>query len=124
MNRIPTRRERRSAMKYHGILKRNSKLSFKKWIEHIKDSIKYGQDILSENFNKMEESVSTQLDKLELKRVDFWVDYGYNEEEIKKLREAHSILTIRDLSTWHQDKKHARNLIKEVNKTRKERLYG
>jgi hypothetical protein len=56
--------------------------------------------------------------------IENWKNEGHTAEEIEKLREAYANLTIRDLSTWHEDKKVARNLIKEVNKSRTERVHG
>ena len=48
MNNIPTRRERRASMKYQGILKMKSKLSFKNWRELTVNSIKAGREILNQ----------------------------------------------------------------------------
>jgi hypothetical protein len=124
MNSIPTRRERRAAMKYQGVLKMKSKLPFDKWLEFTRESIKNGNSIFTANRESMDRSIADQLEKKELKLIENWKDFGYNTEEIEKLREAYATLTVRDLSTWHTDKKVARNLIKEVNKNRTERIDG
>jgi hypothetical protein len=72
----------------------------------------------------MEKSIGDQLEKKELKMIEDWKEQGYSASEIEKLREAYATMTVRSLSTWHTDKKVARNLIKEVNKSRAERVNG
>jgi hypothetical protein len=72
----------------------------------------------------MEKSITEQLEAKELVMIEQWKESGYTAEEIEKLREAYANLTVRDLSTWHVDKRAARNLIKEVNKSRAERVNG
>ena len=118
MTKIPTRRERRAAMKYQGVLKMKSKLPFSKWLEFTRESIKNGNQIFTDNQEAVDRSISEQLEAKELVMIEGWKEAGHTAEEIEKLREAYAALTIRDLSTWHTDKKVARNLIKEVNKSR------
>jgi hypothetical protein len=124
MTKIPTRRERRAAMKFQGVLKMKSKLPFSKWAEFTSESIKNGKQIFAANQDAMEKSIAEQLEAKELVMIEQWKESGYTTEEIEKLREAYANLTVRDLSTWHVDKKVARNLIKEVNKSRSERVHG
>lgn len=124
MNRIPTRRERRSAMKYQGVLKMKSKLPFAKWLEFTRATINQGREIFTANSEAAEKSIGEQLEQKEVKMIEDWKERGYTADEIEKLREAHATLTVRFLPTWHADKKVARNLIKEVNKSRAERVNG
>ena len=124
MNKIPTRRERRAAMKSQGILKTKSKLPFSKWLEFTRESIKQGKEIFAANQDAVEKSISEQLEQKEVGLIESWKESGYSPGEIEKLREAYAILTVRYLPTWHTDKKVARSLIKEANKSRAERLNG
>ena len=124
MSKIPTRRERRAAMKFQGVLKMKGKLPYSKWLEFTRESIKNGKQIFAANQDAMEKSIAEQLEAKELVMIEQWKESGYTTEEIEKLREAYANLTVRDLSTWHVDKKVARNLIKEVNKSRSERVHG
>lgn len=124
MNRIPTRRERRSAMKFQGLLKMKSKLPLVKWLELNKQSIKQGKEIFEINRDAVEKSIAEQLEQKEVELIEGWQKEGYLSEEIKKLREAYAILNVKYLPTWHADKKLARTLIKEVNKSKKERVHG
>ena len=124
MNKIPTRRERRAAMKFQGILKMKSKLPFSKWLEFTRESIKQGREIFAANQDAAEKLIGEQLEQKEVKLMEGWKESGYSPEEIEKLREAYATLTVRYLPTWHTDKKVARSLIKEVNKSRAERLNG
>ena len=124
MNRIPNRRERRTAMKFQGMLKNKSKISYSNRLKFIRESIKNGNEIFSANQDAMEKSVAEQLETKELAMIENWKEFGYNSNEIEKLREAYSIITVKDLTTWHTDKKVARNLVKEANKSRIERIHG
>lgn len=114
MNNIPTRRERRAAMKYQGILKMKSKLSFSKWCEFTTNTIKAGKEIFEANRDRIEKSIGEQLETMEAKLITTWRDMGYTDSEIEQLREANAILTIRDMETWHTDKKVARKIMKDV----------
>lgn len=124
MNRIPTRRERRAAMKSQGLLKMKSKLPLVKWLEITKQSIKQGKEIFEINRDAVEKSIAEQREQKEVKLIEGWKAEGYLSEEIEKLREAYATLTVKFLPTWHTDKKVARTLIKEVNKSKRERVHG
>lgn len=124
MSNTPTRKERRFAMKHQGILKEKSNASFGKWLEFTNASIKSGIEIFKEKQDSFEKSIAEQHETRELAKIENWKADGYNEIEIKKLREAYAILAARQLSTWHTDKKIARNLIKEVNQSKNKRTNG
>ena len=49
-------------------------------------------------------------------------EYSYNESEIKMLREANAILSVKDKKTWHTDKKVARKLMKDARESLNKRL--
>jgi len=114
MTQTPNRRQRRLAMKYQGILRAKSKLSFKDWMEVTSESLKKGKEIHAANVDAAEKSITEQLEAIEVKKIEAWKGEGYNESEIEMLREANAILTIRDKETWHTDKKTARKLMKEA----------
>jgi len=120
MNNIPNRRERRAAMRYQGVLKAKSKLSFVKWRELIRETNKQGKEIFEAKRDATEQSIADQLEAKELVQIERWKEQGYTQKEIEKLREAWAILTIRDKETWHTDKKIARKILKETS----EALYN
>lgn len=122
MNNIPRRRERRAVMRYQGVLRKKSKLSFSEWLEFTISSIKNGTEIFNVKKEETEKLIAEQLEQKELSLIEFWKSLGYNQNEIEKLREANSIFMIRFLPTWKEDKKVARRLINEVNKSKAERL--
>lgn len=124
MNNTPTRRDRRSTMKYQGILKVKSNMSFSKWLEFTKASIKNGAEIFRVKEDLVEKLSTEHLEAKELVTIENWKASGYSEGEIEKLREAYAILMVKQLSTWHVDKKIARNLIKEVNQSKSKRVNG
>lgn len=124
MNSMPTRRERRAAMKYQGILKMKSKLPFKKWCEFTTNTQKAGIDIFEANRDAVDKSIAEQLEAIEIKLISTWKDMGYTESEIESLREANAILTVRDHETWSTDKKVARKLIKEAHQALLSRSNG
>lgn len=124
MNNIPTRRERRAAMKYQGILKMKSKLPFKKWCEFTTNTIKAGKEIFEANRDRIEKSIGEQLEVIETKLISTWREMGYTDSEIEQLREANAILTVRDMDTWHTDKKVARKIIRETHQALLSRSNG
>jgi L-lactate utilization protein LutC len=124
MNNIPTRRERRAAMKQHGVLKTKSKLPLNQWVDFTKETAKQGNQIFNTNKDSLEKSITEQHEEIELRMIESWKDAGYNDIEIEKLRTAYATLSIKNIPTRHADKKNARNLIKEVNESKAKRLNG
>jgi len=111
---IPNRRQRRLAMKHQGILKMKSKLSFKEWLEICKQTREKGKEIHEANTEAAEKSIYAALEAAENIHISRWKEEGYTDKEIEKLREAYSLIMIKDKSTWHSDKKVARKTIKEL----------
>lgn len=124
MNKIPTRRERRASMKHQGVFKIKNKLPLGKKLELTKETLKRGKEINTVNKDTFEKSITEQMEDIEVKLIEGWVEQGYSTDEIKKLREAWSKLNLSYSKASPHDKKIARNLIKEVNKTRTYRVNG
>ena len=124
MQNIPNRRERRAAMKYQGMLKAKSKLPFKEWMKMTSETLKAGKEIHAANMDVADKSITQQLEDRESKLIENWKEQGYTKEEIEKLREADAILTVKHKETWHQDKKVARKLMKEVKESYYKRKNG
>ena len=116
---IPNRRQRRMAMKHQGILKMKSKLSFKEWLEICKQTREKGKEIHEANVEAAEKSIYAKLEQVENNKISQWKEEGYTDKEIEKLRDALAMITIKDKSTWHKDKKTARKVFKEL----REKLY-
>ena len=111
---IPNRSQRRMAMKHQGILKMKSKLSLKDWTEVCKQAREKGKEIHEANVEAAEKSIYASLEAAEAIHISNWKEEGYTDKEIEKLREAYSLIMIKDKSTWHTDKKVARKTIKEL----------
>jgi|TARA_R110000796_G_scaffold3383_3_gene13335 hypothetical protein len=111
---IPNRSQRRMAMKHQGILKIKSKLSLKDWAEVCKKTREKGNEIHEANVEAAEKSIYSSLEKIESNKISLWKEEGYTDKEIEKLRDALAMITIKDKSTWHTDKKVARNTFKEL----------
>jgi len=122
MEEIPNRRQRRSAMKFNKFFKIKNSLSFKDRANFTKENIKRGNEIFNKNQKNVENSINTQLEEIEKKRIKYWNDVGYNENEIKMLKEANVITSVKYLETWHEDKKTARKLMKEAAISKNKRL--
>ena len=117
---IPNRSQRRMAMKHQGILKMKSKLSFKEWLEICKQTREKGKEIHEANVEAAEKSIYASLEKIENNKISQWKEEGYTDKEIEKLRDALALITIKDKSTWHTDKKTARKVFREL----REKLYN
>ena len=124
MTNIPNRRERRAAMKYQGMLKAKSKLPFKEWMKMTSESIKAGKDIHAAHLDATDKAMAQQLEDRESKMIEDWKEFGYNDKEIQKLREANATMAIKDKENWHRDKKIARKLLKEVRESYYKRKNG
>jgi len=111
---IPNRRQRRAAMNYQGILKMKSKLSLKEWLEICKQTREKGNEIHAANVEAAEKSIYASLEAAELIHINRWKEEGYTDKEIEKLRDALALITIKDKSSWHKDKKVARKTFKEL----------
>ena len=122
MTQAPNRRQRRLAMKYQGLLKAKSKLPFHKWMEITKENIERGKELHAANTDAVEKSIAERLESIEERQIVAWQEVGYNENEIKLLREANAILMVKDKETWHTDKKEARQLMKDARESLNKRL--
>lgn len=122
MTEIPNRRQRRAAMKYQGLLKAKSKLSFKQWLESTAETRKRGNEIHAINTDAVERKIAEQLESIEIKQIEAWREIGYDDKEIEMLREANAILSVKDKETWHKDKKEARQLMKDARESLNKRL--
>jgi len=124
MEGIPNRRHRRSAMKFNKFFKIKNSLSFKDRANLIKENIKRGNEIFNKNQKNIENSINTQLEEIEKKQIEYWNSVGYDENEIKMLKEANAITSVKYLETWHEDKKTARKLMHNARVTRNKRLIN
>jgi len=112
--RIPNRSQRRMAMKHQGLLKQKRNLPLSEWRELCREIRIKGNEIHQANVDRIDNATFARLEEIESKKISVWKEEGYNDKEITKLREAYSIMSVKDKSTWHTDKKIARNLIKEA----------
>jgi len=122
MTQAPNRRQRRLAMKYQGLLKAKSKLPFHKWMEITKENIERGKELHAANTDAVEKSIAERLESIEERQIIAWREVGYNENEIKLLREANAILMVKDKETWQSDKKDARKMMRDARESLNKRL--
>ena len=121
MGNLPNRRERRASLKRAGILKQKSNLSYRKWLEFTRESIKRGKEIHAANTEEIEQAFAERLEEAEGKKISEWKEAGYSEKEIKLLREAFALKAVKDKETYQADKKEAKRLIAEANKMKNDR---
>jgi len=122
MTQAPNRRQRRLAMKYQGLLKAKSKLPFHKWMEVTKENLQRGKELHAAVTDIVEKGIAERLESIEERQIIAWREVGYNEVEIKMLREANAILSVKDKETWKADKKEARQLMKDARESLNKRL--
>ena len=87
---IPNRSQRRKAMAHQGFLKQKKNLSLYEWSKLCKEIGDKGKEFHQANVERSEKA------------------------NFEQLREAYSLIMIKDKSTWHTDKKQARNIIKKT----------
>ena len=123
MSNIPNRRERRASLKHAGILKQKRSLNFKDRCGVNTETQRRGKEIHQANMETFEKEKTEALEEKESQAIAFWKADGYDENEIKMLREAWAILAVKYKETWHTDKKTARKLMKEADALRNKRLF-
>ena len=111
---IPNRRQRRMAMKHQGLLTQKGNLSLSDWFKLCKEIRAKGNEIQEANTERCENIAFAKLEEIEASKMLAWRTEGYNDKEIEKLREAYSIMAVKNKDTWKTDKKIARNIIKEA----------
>ena len=111
---MPNRSQRRKAMKFQGFLKQKGKLSLTEWSKICKETAKHGKEIHTANVDAVDKYVYSKLEAVENIKIAKWKEEGYTDKEIEQLREAYSLIMIKDKTTWHTDKKIARKTIKEL----------
>lgn len=124
MNNLPTRKNRRSSLKFQGILKKKSKMNYTEWIKSTSVNIKEGFELFNVNKDSVEKSISDQLEQKELNLIEFWKDFGYIEEEIDKLREVYAMSVIKYKESQHSDKKNIKLLLNEIQQSEYKRVNG
>ena len=68
--------------------------------------------------DQIEEQLGSKLNSLK----ETWKGLNYSEKEIEMLEESFTLTNIKDKETWREDRKRAKSLVKEANKSKKERL--
>ena len=91
-------------------------------MEITKENIERGKELHAANVDSVEKSIAERLESIEERQIVAWQEVGYNENEIKLLREANAILMVKDKETWHTDKKEARQLMKDARESLNKRL--
>jgi len=112
---MPNRNQRRKAMKFQGFLKQKSKLPLTEWSKLCRETAKHGKEIHAANLDAADKAHYAKLEEKENIKIAKWKTEGYTDKDIEQLREAYSLIMIKDKTTWHTDKKVARKIIKELN---------
>jgi hypothetical protein len=102
------------AMKHQGLLKQKRNLSLSDWTKLCNEIRAKGNEIQQANAERCENIAFAKLEEIEASKMLAWKAEGYNDKEIEKLREAYSIMAVKNKDTWNADKKIARNIIKEA----------
>ena len=124
MTTLPRRSVRRKMLKMNGYFKSKSQLGFNDWLKITSDTLTRGREYEKTNSDIRDKSIADSLEKAELKLIENSKLFGYDQKEIDKLREANALLVVKDLSTWKEDKKLARGLMREAKESLIQRMNG
>tara|TARA_R110000803_G_scaffold59157_3_gene117561 strand:+ start:1039 stop:1428 length:390 start_codon:yes stop_codon:yes gene_type:complete len=119
--RMPNRSARRKAMKIQGFFKQKKNLSLSDKAKLSKEIRVNGSEIHNANVERNEKAAFMKLEEIESKKISRWREEGYNDKEIAQLREADSLIMIKNKATWQADKKSAKDIIKKVSESLKAR---
>ena len=81
-----------------------------------------GRDFHEKHMRKVNDQIEEQLGSKLNSLKETWKGLNYSEKEIEMLEEAFTLTNIKDKETWREDRKRAKSLVKEANKSKKERL--
>lgn len=118
----PNRSQRRMAMHHQGFLKQKRNLPLSEWSKFCKETRSNGKEIHQANIDRNEKTTFAKFEEIESIKIVSWKEEGYTDKEIEQLREAYSLIMIKDKSTWHADKKIARKTLKELSLNLQQRL--
>jgi type II secretory pathway component PulF len=119
-----SRRHRRAQLSAMGYLKIKNQLSplSPEGIE-LRNSLRANSKAAKEAFEKkIMDQIEEQLGQKAESLKETWTQIGYNEAEIEMLSEAFSMLSIKNKQTLREDKKAAKNLMKQAKDSLTQRL--
>jgi hypothetical protein len=120
----PARKYRRDTYKKMGLLKaKNGWGRFsEKGIAWYNLKQEEGRDFHEKHMRMVNDQIEEQLGSKLNSLKETWKGLNYSEKEIEMLEESFTLTNIKDKETWREDRKRAKSLVKEANKSKKERL--
>lgn len=119
-----SRRHRRAQLRAMGYLKLKNQLSpFSEAGKELRESLRSNSKAARESFEKrIMDQIEEQLGQKAESLKETWKQIGYNEAEIEMLSEAFFTLSVKNPQTLREDRKSARNLMKQAKNSLIERL--
>lgn len=111
MSTLPGRSIRRRMLKANGFFKSKSELSFKERVQLTEQTRERGTEYSNTNADAMDKNIAEQLEAKEVALISAWKESGYDDKEIELLRTAHAIYSVKNRSSWKEDKKIAKDAI-------------
>jgi len=111
-----SRKQRRSQMREAGMLRVKNMYGFfseqrQAWYKKMReDGIEAHEAHQKRVMDSIEEQLETKLNS----QKETWIKMGYNTEEIEMLAEASALLNVKYRETRREDKKNARQLMKDA----------
>lgn len=109
---MPSRSQRRLALKYQGTLKAIGMLSHKQRSEIRQSTLSRGKEAHAAHCDAVDKSRYERLEQKEIAMMSTWKELGYTDDEINSLREAWQILAVGGAT--REEKKSARELMKSA----------
>jgi hypothetical protein len=124
MTKTATRRQRRAQLKAMGYLKIKNKFGrfSEKGLAWYDNTQKNGKQMHANNVQKNLDAIENDLQSKANDLKETWSAIGYNDNEIAMLEEAFFILNVKDKESLREDKKTARELMKNAASSLKSRL--
>jgi hypothetical protein len=106
-------------MRQNGMLKYLSKLSpfHPSKIEIREQNRENGRKIQNDILDNLEKDRTSRLESSLKKAKLDWSNSGYNEDEISLLEQAWTLRKVKNKETYQQDKKEAKKLVREANRS-------
>lgn len=123
---VPNRRMRRMQMRASGILRIKNMFDYNTEVgrNYRAQQQESGRKLMQQTQDRMDQSITEQSMIRMEKLKSNWKDSGYSSEEITMLEEAYALMDVKIWETYREDRKRAKQLLKEVEASRLKRMNG
>lgn len=108
------RKYRRMAKKRSGLTYHAQQPGLTEFMQKVSRNLENGRQIQNEHRDQIDSNNYQALEERMQNTREILSGLGYTQSQIEQLEEAYTMLTVRDKDNWQEEKKQARQIIKQV----------